>query len=163
MSLVRMEFNELYGRHCCRHSQFGINVNHLVALFGVWFAVYAFLHSLTQSEWVPVGLGAAYLLALAPNVPLRVWVATLVFMAGFVAAVLLVPALPRAWCWAYLPLVPLFYKVQAWGHRRWTVARDMTAYNRKYSKGWLLFCVLLLTEVPLALNYLVFDRKNWAR
>jgi hypothetical protein len=41
MSLWHVEFQELYARHLCRHSQFAINVAHLAALFATWFAVYA--------------------------------------------------------------------------------------------------------------------------
>ncbi len=39
----------------------------------------------------------------------------------------------------------------------------MTEFNRKYTKGYVLFVVLLIFEVPLVLNYLIFDRKNWTR
>jgi hypothetical protein len=37
----------------------------------------------------------------------------------------------------------------------------MTAFNRKYRKGPVLFVLLLFYELPLLLNYLLFDRKNW--
>ena len=62
----------------------------------------------------------------------------------------------------YLLMIPVFYKLQAWNHKVFTVARDMTEYNKKYTKGPVLFVVLLFLEVPLVLNYLVFDRKSWA-
>src|SRR6516165_2654283 len=116
MSLVSIEFPELYERHLCRHSQLGINVVHLLALFGVWFGVYGFFYWLAQSAglpvatapWVPIGMAAAYLVVLLPNLPLRVWVATAVFLGLFLAAVLHAPELP--W-WAYLVMVPVFYKI----------------------------------------------------
>jgi hypothetical protein len=38
----------------------------------------------------------------------------------------------------------------------------MTEFNRKYSKGSVLFIILLFYEVPIVLNYLVFGRKDWA-
>ena len=108
LSLLRVDFRDLYERHLCRHSQFGINVAHLAALFGVWYGVYAFLFWLTRAEWVPVALAAAYLALVALNAPLRVVVATALFLAALVAAVLYLPALP--W-WADLLLVPVFYSI----------------------------------------------------
>jgi hypothetical protein len=50
MSLLRVEFNELYARHLCRHSQLGINVIHLIALFAIWYAVYGLLYWLVGIE-----------------------------------------------------------------------------------------------------------------
>jgi hypothetical protein len=159
MSLVSIDFQELYGRHLCRHSQFGINVAHLLALFGVWFGVYGFLYWLFPTPWVPIGLAAAYLGVVALHAPVRVSVACAVFLALFVTAVLFVPPLPF---WAYLVMIPVFYKLQAWSHKVWTVATDMTEFNKKYTKGYVLFVILLAYEIPFLLNYLVFDTKRWA-
>jgi hypothetical protein len=156
MSLVSIEFDELYARHLCRHSQFGINVAHLLALLGTWFGVYGAVYWLAQSEWVLVGMAAGYLLPMAPNLPLRVWLASAVFMAGLVALVLCTPLLP---IWAYLLMVPVWYELQSWSHRLYTTARDMTEFDRKYRKGFVLFVVLLIYEIPLVLNYLLFDRS----
>jgi hypothetical protein len=158
MSLVSVEFNELYARHLCRHCQFGINVAHLVALLGTWFGVYGAVYWLVRSEWVLVALAAGYLLAMVLSLPLRVLLASAAFMAGLVALVLCVPLLP---IWAYLLMVPVWYKLQSWSHRVFTAATDMTEFNKKYRKGWVLFVVLLIYEIPLVLNYLLFDRKNW--
>jgi hypothetical protein len=165
MSLHSIEFQELYARHLCRHSQFGINVAHLLALFGTWFGVYGFVHWLLRSEWapvglatwVPIGMAAAYLAAVAINVPVRVTVATALFLAVFLAAVFWLPELPL---WAYLLMIPVFYKLQAWSHKWFNVEQDMTEFNKKYEKGLVLFIVLLFYEVPLVLNYLIFDRKS---
>jgi hypothetical protein len=159
MSLVHVEFPELYERHLCRHSQLGINLVHLLALFCVWFGVYGAVYWLVRIEWVPVALGCAYLAALLPAIPLRVWVATVVFVGLLVTAVLAVPLLP---IWAYLVLIPVFYEIQSLSHKVWTVAHDMTEFNKKYTKGFVLWVLLLFCEVPLLLNYLVFDRKRWA-
>jgi hypothetical protein len=159
MSLVSIEFDELYARHLCRHSQFGINAAHLVALLGTWYGIYGAVYWLIRSEWVIIGLAAGYLLAMAPNLPVRALFACAVFMAGLVALVLYVPLLPL---WAYLLMVPVWYKIQSWSHRVFTVERDMTDFEQKYHKGFVLFVVLLLYEIPLVLNYLLFDRKNWA-
>jgi hypothetical protein len=159
LSLWRIDFAGLYARHMCRHSQFGINAAHLAALFGVWYAVYAALWCLLPSPWLPVALASAYLAAVAPNLPPRVIAATAAFLAVFVASLLLLPELPA---WAALPFlasVPVFYKLQAWSHKVWTVERDMTEFDRIYPKGPALFVVLLFYEVPLALNRVVFDRE----
>jgi hypothetical protein len=159
LSLAHIDFADLYARHLCRHSQFGINVVHLAALFGVWFGVYGFVYWLVPVVWVPVAMAAAYLLAVAPNLPARVTAVTAVFLTAFVSAVLWLPPLPF---WAYLLIVPVFYKLQAWSHKLFTRATDMTEFNQKYPKGQALFWVLLFYEVPFLLNYLAFDRKRWA-
>jgi hypothetical protein len=158
MTLVRVDFMDLYARHLCRHSQFGINVAHLAALFGVWLGVYGAIYWLIHVEWLPVVLAACYLTLVAVNAPPRVCVATAVFLAVFVAAVLWLPELP---VWAYLVMIPVFYKLQSWSHKVFTVERDMTEFNKRYPKGFVLFVVLLIYEVPLILNYLFFDRKQW--
>lgn len=162
LSLARVDFADLYARHLCRHSQFGINVNHLVALFGVWFGVYALLYWLVPVVWLPVGLAAAYWLAVVPHLPARVSAALAAYLAAFVAAVVFAPPLPAWAVWAYPLLVPLCYKLQAWGHKVFTAAADMTAFDRKYPKGRALFWVLLFYEVPFLLNYLLIDRRRWA-
>src|SRR5262245_427638 len=140
MGLAIVEFDELYARHLCRHSQFGINVAHLLALLATWFGVYGAVYWLVRSEWVLIGLATGYLLAMAPSLPVRVLLATAVFMAGLVALVLSVPLLP---IWVYLLQVPIWYKLQSWSHKLFTVARDMTEFDRKYHKGFILFVVLL--------------------
>jgi hypothetical protein len=93
-------------------------------------------------------------------VPVRVALATAAFLAVFLAAVLYLPPLPL---WAYLILVPVCYKLQSWSHKVFNVEKDMTEFNRKYTKGGVLFVVLLVYEVPIVLNYLVFDPGSWSR
>jgi hypothetical protein len=159
MSLLFVEFNELYARHLCRHSQFGINVVHLLALLGIWYAIYGLLYWLVGIEWVLAVPAVAYFGAVAINVPLRVSAATAVFLGTIVAAVVLLPQPPF---WVYLIVIPVLYKVQSWSHRFYTLERDMTEFDKKYSKGAILFVVLLLYEVPIVLNYLLFDRASAA-
>jgi hypothetical protein len=166
MSLLRVDFQELYTRHLCRHSQFGINVAHLVALYATWWAVYAAVYwlavaALGQAEWVPAALAVLYFAVLVPNVPVRVLMVTAVFLALFVLSVLWVPLLPGWAFWVYLVIIPAFYKLQSWSHRVWTVERDMTEFNKKYTKGSVLFVVLLFYEIPLVLNYLVLQPGDW--
>lgn len=152
MRLLRVEFNELCARHLCRHSQTGINVLHLIALFGIWYAVYGLLGGLVGIAWVPAVPALAYLAVVAPNLPIRVLTATALFLTLLVAAALWLPA---PW-WAELLLIPACYKLQAWSHKYYNVESDMTTFNQKYPKGALLFVVLLLYEVPIVLNVLLF-------
>jgi hypothetical protein len=160
MNLYFVEFHELYARHLCRHSQFGINVVHLIALAGIWYAVYGLLYILAEwagIEWVVAIPALVYLGTVAVNVPLRVFAATALFLGAIVAAVILLPQPPF---WVHLIVIPVLYKVQSWSHRFYTLETDMTAFNRKYSKGSVLFVVLLVYEVPIVLNYLLFDRTR---
>lgn len=158
LSLWRVDFADLYGRHLCRHSQLGINVVHLAALFGVWYGVYGAVYTLARVEWLPLALALAYLGLVALNASVRVCVATAAFLALFLAAVFWLPELPL---WLYLLMIPVCYEVQTLSHKVWTTESDMTEYNKRYPKGRVLFVILLINEVPLLLNYLLFDRKNW--
>jgi hypothetical protein len=160
MTLWRVDFVDLYARHLCRHSQFGINVVHLVALFGLWFAVYALVYWLTGAWWLPMGMAALYLGLVALNAPLRIIAATAVFLVGFIAAVFWLPELP---IWVYLLMIPSFYEVQALSHKVFTVETDMTEFNKKYPKGFVLFVVLLINEVPLLLEFFLFRFVHRAR
>src|SRR3979409_1996675 len=159
MSLVRVEFDELYARRLGRHSRFGSNVRPLAALFGVWFGVYGTLYWLIPTEWLLIAMAGSYPAMLLPSVALRAALATGFYLVGVVCAVLWLPGLP---IWAYLVMIPVFYKLQAWSHKWYTVENDMTVFNQKYTKGFVLFVVLLFFEVPILLNYLLFGRKDWA-
>jgi hypothetical protein len=152
MSLLFVEFNELYARHLCRHSQLGVNVVHLLALFAIWYAVYGLLYRLIGIEWVLAVPALVYLAAVALNVPIRVLTATVLFLAVILGAAIFLPAL---W-WAYVLMIPVSYKLQAWSHKLYDVESGMTEFDKKYSKGSILFVVLLIYEVPIVLNFLLF-------
>jgi hypothetical protein len=154
MNLFRVEFDELYVRHLCRHSQAGINVIHLIALAGVWYAIYGLAYWLIDIPWVLAIPALAYLAALAINVPVRVLIASALFLGCIMGSVILLPAPPS---WALLIAIPVLYKIQSWSHRFYTVETDMTEFNKKYTKGRFLFVVLLIYEVPIVLNYLLFE------
>jgi hypothetical protein len=169
LSLWHVDFQELYARHLGRHSQFGINVNHLIALYGLWFGVYATIYQIILALNVPrgwlaiVGLAVAYLVVVAINSPSAVTLVTALFMTVFVTSVLALPRLPIGAIVIFLVMIPLFYKVQAWGHKIWTSAADMTDFNRRFPPGRALNIILLFYEVPICLNYLVFGTKDWRR
>src|ERR1700684_3412054 len=106
MSLLRVDFADLYARHLCRHSQYGINLIHLAALFGIWLGVYSIAYQLTGAWWVPVILAAAYWALVAVNAPARVSMALAVFLTLFLGAVF---CLPEAPLWGYVVVIPICY------------------------------------------------------
>ncbi len=108
-------------------------------------------------------MAVAYLAMVAINAPFRVSLATAVFLAVFVASVLALPRLPIWSILGFIAMVPVFYKIQAWSHKIWTVAADMTEFNKRFPPGRALTFILLIYEVPICLNYLIFCRKDWRR
>jgi len=167
LSLLHVDFNDLYARHLGRHSQFGINVAHLAALYGVWFGIYAAIYQAVLLLDLPAGwlfvvaLAVTYLALVAMNAPYHVCLATAGFLAFFVASVLALPSLASWSILALVLMVPVFYKLQAWSHKIWTAAADMTEFNKRFPPGRTLNSILLVYEVPICLNYLMFRRKDW--
>src|SRR5262249_46219943 len=108
--------------------------------------------------WVVVGIAIPYLMLLAANVPVGVLVVNLVFLAMFFAAFF---ALPKLDWWWYLIAVVVFYKLQSWSHKLFTKEKDMKEFEKGYRKGFALFVLLSIYELPILLKYLVFGRKDW--
>jgi hypothetical protein len=158
MNLLKVNFPELYDRHLCRHSQFGINVIHILAAQGIYFCLYAMVYHLTGLTWPLLATAGVHLAIVALNLPLKVLAGTVVFLAAVVALVVSLPTLPA---WAYALAIYPSYKIQAWSHKVYNVERDMTEFNQKYRKGFALFVLLSIYEAPILLNYLVFDKNNW--
>jgi hypothetical protein len=154
-------FQELYERHLCRHSQFGINVGHLAGVVGTYLALYAMLYLVTGSAWVVLAVAGTYLAVLAFNLPLRVFLVTAVFLTLFFAGFFQLPLLGWAWAWVYPAAVLVLYQIQVVSHRIFTKERDMTDFNKKYPKGFALFILLSVYELPILLNYLVFGKRDW--
>jgi hypothetical protein len=163
MSLLKVNFPELYERHLCRHSEYGINAIHLATVVVSYFAIFGILAKLVQPEWWLFLIPIPYFALVGLNVPLRVLAASVAFagvcLALFVATFITAPWLP---IWLYLVLIVLAHQVQNWSHRIYRVEKDMSEFNKKYKKGPALFVLLSLYELPILLNYLVYDRKNWA-
>ena len=88
-------------------------------------------------------LKIVYFAVLVPNTPVRVLAVLALFLAVLVASVVCMPALPWWAFWVYFVPIPLFYKLQAWSHKVWNIENDITEFNRKYTKGFVLFVVLL--------------------
>jgi hypothetical protein len=169
LSVLHFSFDDLYARHLGRHSQVGINVGHVACLYGLWFGVYAAVYQAALILGVPApwlilaAMAVSYLALVAMNAPYHICLATAVLLAFFVASVLALPTLPSWSIPAFLVMVPVFYKVQAWNHRIWNVAADMTEFNRRFPPGRTLTTILLIYEIPICLNYLLFKRLDWRR
>ncbi|HEY7423845.1 MAG TPA: hypothetical protein VH682_06320 [Gemmataceae bacterium] len=155
MNLFKVNFQELYERHLCRHSQYGINVIHLISVIGSYLALFAIAFRLLDNVWVWITVPLGYSVLVAFNLPLRVLAASLVFMAGFFALfILLLPSIPL---WVSFVVQVLSHEIQQLSHKIYSIECDMTAYKAKYRKGLLLFVLLSLYELPILLNYLVFE------
>jgi hypothetical protein len=159
MNIAKVNFQELYERHLCRHSEYGINVIHLAAVLVSYTALFALAAVLVDPAWALLAVPVVYLVLLACNVPPRVLAACLLFLVLFFALFFALPPVP---VWLSLVLLVVAHKAQAWSHKVYRAERDMTEYNKKYKKGFVLFVLLSLYELPILLNYLSFDRKNWS-
>ena len=60
----------------------------------------------------------------------------------------------------FVAMIPVFYKLQSWSHKIWTVADDMSEFNKRFPPGRALSTILLIYEVPICLNYLLFRRQG---
>jgi hypothetical protein len=169
MNLLHVDFQELYRRHLCRHSEFGLNVWHLIAVFGVYTSLFGLaLHSeyVSYTQWAVAAILVLYFGTLAFNVPLKVLVLNIAIVLGIGFAVLKVPELFGMqdfvpW-WAHLILLVLWHRSQVFQHKFYTKSTDMTEFSGKYKKGFTLFVLLAVYELPILLYYLVFDSHSRA-
>ena len=153
MPSFQINFAELYRRHLCRHSEWGINVWHFVAVVGIYLALLMLVRLAPGALWI-VGAGsAAYLGLLVVTVPLRVWLACAAVVAALAAAAFYLPEAP----WWLPPIVFLaLHRFQVWQHRVYSRSYDMIEFAGKYRKGPKLALLLAVYELPILLNYLVF-------
>ncbi|MEM9485805.1 MAG: hypothetical protein AAGA83_19170 [Cyanobacteria bacterium P01_F01_bin.116] len=158
MNLFKVEFEELYQRHLCRHSQFGVNVIHCMTLFGIWYSFDGILYWLMPLNWL-ITLGVVSLMLVAFNLPPQLSLVTALLAMGLCGVIYYAP-LP--WEWGYLILIPLFNQLQTESHRIYSHEHDIAEFRRKYPPGALLYSILMLYELPAVLNYLVFRRQDWS-
>ncbi len=158
MNPLKVDFQELYRRHLRRHSQFGINVLHLIAVAGTYIALYAIAFALPGSKWIITAALALYFVLLAFNIPPRLLVANAAVSIVLLSIYL---ALPRVSVWVYVALIFFWHWFQIWNHKVYDKQLDMGEFTGKYQKGPVLFVLLSIYELPILLNYLMFDRKNW--
>ncbi|MEM9354400.1 MAG: hypothetical protein AAGA92_15445 [Planctomycetota bacterium] len=161
MNLLNVNFDELYRRHLCRHSQFGINVMHLIAVVGIYISLFGIAYSFPEpaGQWIVGGVLVVYFGILLLNVPFTVWVATLLFIGLLFAAFRAAPLVP--W-WVYVLLIFVWHKFQNWNHDVYDESHDMSEFAEKYQKGFPLFFLLSVYELPILLHCLLFDRAHWA-
>jgi hypothetical protein len=161
LSILRINFRELYERHLCRHSQFGNNVAHVLTMGGSYLAIFGLLAAILPGPWWVLWLvPLPWVILMAVNVPWPQLLVSVLVLAGILA---LLQALPPVPFWIWLLMIPLCHYLQNVSHKFWTIERDMTAYKKKYQKGPKLFCLLLVYELPILVNYLVFGRRDWAK
>jgi hypothetical protein len=165
MNPLRVDFRELYQRHLCRHGQYGINFEHFATVVGTYLAILGLIYWISAATWwAPLVPVIPYFALLVWSLPGRLFAVLFIFVAclfGLFYLLCFVSPLP-IWLNAFNPiLIVLLYKLQALSHRVYTLESDMAEFNKKYPKGWPLFLLLSLYELPLLLNYLVFDRQSW--
>lgn len=155
---LKINFHELYRRHLCRHSQFGLNALHLVAVAGIYVSLYRIVLAIPGSQWILLLGLLVYLAVLFAKVPFRVWLVSTTAVIVLLASAIAAPELP---IWFYLGVIVFLHWFQNWSHRFYTKTFDMSEFKERYPKGFSLFFTLSLFELPILVNYLAFDRRNW--
>ena len=164
MNLFRINFDEIYRRHLCRHGHFGINILHLLAVVGIYISIFGLVGAVIQridaahEREILLGLTLPWFLVVAFNVPVRVTVATGLFVLLLLAGYNALPAVPF---WAWIILIFVMHRFQQWSHSVYHMHRDMSEFSQKYRKGFVLFVLLLVYELPVLLNYLLFGSRDW--
>ncbi len=159
-SLWSANFAELFSRHLCRHGEFGINVLHLIAVYGIYLSVYALVSTVfsilgPELNWlirsaILFAASVPYLILMFRNLSgmvLLLVVVSILSLCVFGALLLVVP-----W-WLHLLLIPVWHRVQLWSHRIYCREKDMTHFAEKYPKGMKLFVLLSVYELPILLNF----------
>lgn len=165
MSYLNAQFDELYRRHLCRHGHFGINVLHLTAVIGIYLGLVGLvdriIRLITTADPVPIlfSLAACWLILIIRNLPLSIALSTCAVVAAIITAVqVLRPFVPWP-LWALL--IPAMHHLQQWSHSVYRMHRDMSEFNGVYRKGFKLFVILLMYELPILLNYFLFGASDW--
>jgi hypothetical protein len=155
--VLAASFEELYERHLCRHAQWGNNAIHLVAVLGAYFGAFGLACGLAGGRWPLLAAAGLHLAVIARRIPWRL-VATIPVLVALLYVLLgAAPALPL---WAYPVAGFASYKLQNVGHLVDTVERDMSRFAAKYPKGPGLTRLLLVYEMPILIEFLVFDRRS---
>lgn len=159
MNPINANFMELYRRHLCRHSEFGINVLHLIAVVGVYFSLYGIAFSIPGGRWIVAGVLSIYFAVIAKNVPFPLWIANTTVVLLILGMFLAIPTLHVL---VHVALLFAWHRFQNWNHKIYHKEHPMDEFKGKYQKGPKLFFLLSVYELPILLNYLLFDRKHQA-
>lgn len=158
VNVFKADFHELYRRHRGRHSQLGINVIHMIAVLGIYFALMSLVNALTGSPRVSIAAAVIYTGVLAFAVPWSVLTLNTLLTAVLLWAsysLILIPV------WAGMLLVFGCHRLQLLSHRLYYLESDMSEFSTKYPKGPALFLLLAVYELPLLIQYLIFDYRGW--
>ena len=168
LNLLQVDFEELYQRHLCRHSQLGINILHLIAVLGIYFSIYSVvataIHGLLpllsgeQRLLLLTFLSVPYLTVLIFNVPISDFLTTLTCILFVVVCAVTLPMVP---VWVHLPAIVMWHRFQLWSHKKYTLQKDISRFEARYRKGKMLFTLLAVYELPILLHYLVRGRRDW--
>ena len=170
ISILRINFDELYRRHLCRHSQFGLNVQHLIAVYGIYYSIYSLaailirhlmpqLNAATQAVTLAV-LSIPDIGVLAANIPVTLLPAIVVSIALLIAGSVMQTTIPLC---LHIVLIVMWHRFQLWSHKRYTLHRDMSEFECRYKKGGYLFLLLAVYELPILLHYFLVGRRDWIR
>ena len=170
LRILSINFDEVYQRHLGRHSQFGINVLHLIAVYGVYFSVFSIARSAVSAGLPQLSTPERTVLLFGLSVP---WLAVLMWnvrtgplLLSVLSAMLLslaaaVQPLPL---WLAIVSLPAWHQLQQLSHRWYTEHRDMSRFAPGYPKGARLVIMLAVFELPILLHYfLAGDRDAEAR
>jgi len=159
LCLTKFHFEELFQRHLCRHSQFGINVLHMVAVLGIYCSVFSLISLLLQRtlptetavlRWLLLNLlSVPWLVILRKNTPSSVFLLTILSTLSLSATAVIL-SLPA---WIHLILLPLWHQTQQFSHRIYTRHTDMSAFREKYPPGRRLALLLAICELPVLIHY----------
>ena len=168
LNLLQVDFEELYQRHLCRHSQLGINILHLIAVLGIYFSIYSVvataIHGLLpllsgeQRLLLLTFLSVPYLTVLIFNVPISDFLTTLTCILFVVVCAVTLPMVP---VWVHLPAIVMWHRFQLWSHKKYTHEKEISRFEARYRKWKRLFTLLAVYELPILLHYLVRGRRDW--
>jgi len=160
LRLFRIDFDEMYDRHLCRHGQFGINVLHLLSVVITYVAVIKLISQIPRAEWILGTAWISYNLLLAVNLRAGMLLLANLGLAALVGISLLIPPLPLWLVWVYPLAILASHRFQLWSHKVYTDHKDMSRFQKKYPKGRRLFVVLMIYELPILLNFFRLNLKQ---
>ncbi len=157
MRITQVQFSELYRRHLCRHSEIGLNVLHLIAVLGVYFSIAGIISAIALILIPGVPPLTAGAIALIPYTILILVYVPIGTASLNLAAIGLVAGLEQTcpWLpsWGHILLIVFWHRVQLWSHHFYTESFDLSPFSEKYRKGFKLFLILAVFELPLLIHY----------
>jgi hypothetical protein len=160
LRILSINFDEVYQRHLGRHSQFGINVLHLIAVYGVYFSVFSIARAAVSAGLPQLSTPERTVLLFGLSVP---WLAVLMWNVR-TGPLLLSAAVQPLPLWLAIVSLPAWHQLQQLSHRWYTEHRDMSRFAAGYPKGARLVIMLAVFELPILLQYfLAGDRDAEAR